>query len=514
MISVGSVHPENIDFNGFCQWPHNIVTLPAPREHGGAAASCEDFYQSNVREFIRDIKKRDHNLMLAGQMETVVIADFVENIPDSSGLRGELWQAIREAQRLVFIVVVKEPAMVPELLPVDWGEVGYANFCLVMETCASPDRNREIIAAFKAIPARFRALWIDDQSQLDGIENFTAGVHWLIVDTCNQAAAGALTQEIIKWVNDFRDFGKHTGIPVFHNPPGCSGASIFETESMPPEHPFPADLDLHRPPLITNPDISNELGEFTVPTDVEIPHPSSFVEASEATVLQHVETEHLSSADPSTEVENLGPVSVAETDAELQDAISSLQISTEVTSEKRARFVELDQIARKGLNAFIIAGKAMMEIQDAELWREGDHASWDAYCFSVLGISKSYANRIIKSSQIVHEIRLANVPKNGEGQPILPVSESQARPLVKLESKRQRVKAWKISVKRAEGVPTAAIVTEVVCELMAKESPTKPPEPSRKERRHKLIFELCEAAAAEASWESVRTIAANLKQLI
>ena len=509
-MSANQIELNNLKGKGFCHWVHRVIMLAAAGLQGSSRATI----RAVVQAFISEIQKMDRILKMACLLETVLLPDFLKKLPMNQKCQDELWRAIKEAGRIYFIMVVKDPASVRALLPGDWGKNGYSNVCLVLMTDDSPDRNRENIVVFKEIPARFHALWIDSQSQFTGIDNLADGIDWLIVDTCIQAAAGALTEGLIKWVNDFRSFGQSIKIPVFHNPPGCSGPSLLESQPNFPEHPFAAGVDLGRPPISSNSTGANESEKATVSTLVEIALETSSFEASENTISQPVESVYPSSGDPAPEGASPDLVSVPSAATESLISLSALPVSVEVISEKHARFLTLHEIALRFLGAFTATGMALWEIRKDGLWQEGGYSSWADYCSAVIGLSKSYANRLIRDAEIARELQLGKMPKNSCGEPILPTNESQVRPLAKLEHPTQRRKAWKIAVKRAEGQPTAAIVAEVVCELVAEESPVTPQTPSRKERRAELVCELGKVAEAESSWDDVRSICTNLNQLL
>lgn len=509
-MSANQIELNNLKDKGFCHWVHRVIMLAAAGLQGTSRATI----RAVARAFISEIQKMNRILKMACQLDTVLLPDFLEKRLMDQKCQDELWRAVKEAGRIYFIMVVKDPANVGDLLPEDWGKNGYSNVCLVLLTDDSPDRNRENMVIFKEIPARFRALWIDTQSRIQGIDGLTDGIQWIIVDTWICAVAGSSTIETIKWVNAFRIFGQTEDIPVFHNGPECSDASILETQSMSPDHPFPAGIDLRRLPLVTAPSSTKESEKATEPASVEIEPLVSSVEASESTILQLDDTMYPSSGDLTNDVANPGPVSVPGMATESLDSLPVLPVSVEVTSKKHARFLELHDAAKKGFGIFTTVGQALFEIREDELWREGNYFSWDAYCKEIIGLSKSYANRLIRDAEIACELQLGKMPKSSCGEPILPANESQVRPLAKLEHPTQRRKAWKIAVKRAEGQPTAAIVAEVVCELVAEESPTTPQTPSPKERRAELVCELCKVAETESSWDDVRSICANLKLIL
>ena len=116
-------------------------------------------------------------------------------------------------------------------------------------------------------------------------------------------------------------------------------------------------------------------------------------------------------------------------------------------------------------------GKALIEIQENKLWRAGDWPTWEDYCRQVAGLSKSYASRIMKTSQLASKLS----GKLPIGNSVTPVSESQVRPLLQLQEFDQQEQAWVAAVKKAEGrQPTAAVVQDMVFEILNPEGPAEP----------------------------------------
>lgn len=175
------------------------------------------------------------------------------------------------------------------------------------------------------------------------------------------------------------------------------------------------------------------------------------------------------------------------------------------------RFERLDQVIKTGLRACADAGFALREIRDEELWREGGYSSWDHYCLSLHETTRSYINRLIKHATIKFELQEGKPPYEPLGDPILPVVESQSRPLTKLPTSKERAKAWRIAVKRAEGVPTAKIVMEVVAEMVG--DPPVKGQPSRSERRLELISHLRHEVTSRGSWERITALIDLLEKL-
>lgn len=183
---------------------------------------------------------------------------------------------------------------------------------------------------------------------------------------------------------------------------------------------------------------------------------------------------------------------------------------TDVTPEERAEFRRLDKIVRKGVEAFMECGKALIEIQDKKLWRAGGSPTWEDYCCQVAGLSKSYAHRIIKATRVALELG-TELPI---GNSVAPISESQVRPLLKLPEVEQKALAWTTAVEKVAGrQPTAADVQEVVFEILHPEgTPEKPP--SRSVRRAELVGRLKAVISKRKSWEDVEQLMAELEDLL
>jgi hypothetical protein len=182
----------------------------------------------------------------------------------------------------------------------------------------------------------------------------------------------------------------------------------------------------------------------------------------------------------------------------------------DVTPEEKSEFKRLDKIVRKGVEAFMECGKALIEIQDKKLWRAGGWPTWEDYCLQVAGLSKSYAHRIINATRVA----LALPGELPIGNSVAPVSESQIRPLLKLAEPEQQGQAWAAAVEKAEGKqPTAADVQEVVLEILHPQGlPAKPP--SRSERRSELVGRIKEVITKRKSWEQVEQLMAELEELL
>jgi hypothetical protein len=123
-------------------------------------------------------------------------------------------------------------------------------------------------------------------------------------------------------------------------------------------------------------------------------------------------------------------------------------------------------------------------------------------------MSKVHASRLMRASQCFIAIKTLPIGN------VLPVSESQVRPLLKLEDSEKQAAAWVAAVEKAEGnQPTAADVQEVVFEILHPEgSPEKPP--SRSQRRAELVGRLRTVIAERKSWDDLESLMSELEELL
>jgi N6-adenosine-specific RNA methylase IME4 len=127
---------------------------------------------------------------------------------------------------------------------------------------------------------------------------------------------------------------------------------------------------------------------------------------------------------------------------------------------------ELEEVIKHGLETFVEVGTALLVIRDGKLYKD-KYATFDIYCHERWGMDKRYANYQIAASKVIGNL--------GTIVPILPTTETQARPLTPLEPE-QQVEAWKAACDLAgEGnQPTAKEVEFVVKEMLWQEPPAIP----------------------------------------
>lgn len=160
-----------------------------------------------------------------------------------------------------------------------------------------------------------------------------------------------------------------------------------------------------------------------------------------------------------------------------------------------ALFRHLDSIVVKGLKGGLDAGMAMMTIRDRKLWKAAGYANWNQYCEEVKGLTRQYANRLIKSARTLNNLKQVETIVSTSLK-CLPQNEAQVKELYPLKDPEKQAKAWLLAAERSQGRPTAKSLSMVVAELMAKEDvPAKVIKPNRKTQLA-LKFEQLRAVAS------------------
>jgi len=179
-----------------------------------------------------------------------------------------------------------------------------------------------------------------------------------------------------------------------------------------------------------------------------------------------------------------GDVAVVDKDATSGDTAAELPASPE---RDESDFRRCDGIVRRAAGAFAEAGMALKEIRDRGLWRVGGYPTWNAYCESVKGITRRYANSLISAADLALELReVGTIVPTSAG--VAPASESQLRPLLQVRDKEARGKVWKSAVERSGGgQPTAKVVKEVVSKILDPETGPRTQEKSDVECRRDLF---------------------------
>ncbi len=152
-------------------------------------------------------------------------------------------------------------------------------------------------------------------------------------------------------------------------------------------------------------------------------------------------------------------------------------------TKNSAELEQLEGVIQRNIGAFYEVGRALMEIRDKGLYRDVlGYDTFEAYCKDRWDFGKWYAYKLMDSASVINEL---------DNCPIKPVTESQTRPLSKLEPAQQR-EAWQKAVETApEGKVTAAHVYKIVKDMT---------EPTKKEQDKTEIVEDSDAIFHLKRW--------------
>ena len=123
------------------------------------------------------------------------------------------------------------------------------------------------------------------------------------------------------------------------------------------------------------------------------------------------------------------------------------------------RLVACEARIERGLQTFVEVGNALLEIRDSRLYRQ-QFPTFEAYCRERWRLSRPRAYELLNAASVV-----ANVSAIAD---IVPTTESQARPLTRLEPEMQRA-VWQEVV---ETTPPEKITAKVVEEKVRAAAPT------------------------------------------
>jgi hypothetical protein len=123
------------------------------------------------------------------------------------------------------------------------------------------------------------------------------------------------------------------------------------------------------------------------------------------------------------------------------------------------RLSDLETVIRNGLDTFMEVGSALMEIRNSRLYR-ATHGSFQAYCRERWQMTDRRARQLMAAAETIANLEV--------GGTIVPITESQARPLAALPPEQQQ-EAWTRarSVAAAEGRPVTAKDTQAAADAVA-----------------------------------------------
>jgi len=125
-----------------------------------------------------------------------------------------------------------------------------------------------------------------------------------------------------------------------------------------------------------------------------------------------------------------------------------------LSAKEKNRFEICKQLVRDGLNTVFDVGIALREMREGKYYRE-QYDTWNVFCEAEFKISRSYAHRLIESSQVKEEL-----PKSVTQ---LVTTEAQARALSDIPED-QRAAVLKSAAK--SGSVTAASITDAAEQML------------------------------------------------
>lgn len=481
---------------------HLIPLLSLP---GTAGAVGGKAHLAAVKEACEAAARIHGPLKMLGRFEIAVVPDvpdFFDPAPAMAKARNLAWELIRNTLYLQWVILTRNPEFVSTSLPSTWIGKGFQNFCLGL-VVEGDDGFAEKLQALRKAPVQRRMIFIKSCTPTMDLSGQLGGIDWVVFSgNSEDSSRAAVVEAACREANVAF---------LFHQPDGAmDSAPNTDAENnspLRPVHPFGTKIQLFQPtlpdlkPVITS--TQETLSQFT---HVENnPEPSSPAEMKiiDSPVKPSPESPGHTSEPPSEIVK----FEVVSPETAAQEPTSALPPPT-VSDDANQEFARLDGVVRQGLGTFKEVGLALAEIRDRELWLAGGHTSWAAYCHAVGGLTKTHANRLINSSEIANH--LTQVTPIG----VTPSSESQVRPLCRLKTQETQAAAWSRAVELANGQPTAKLISDVVAELMADDSPPVASKPGHKQLVAAALGRLRAAVVAKNSVKQIAGLITELEKLL
>lgn len=478
---------------------HHIPLLSLP---GAAGTMGGKTHLAAVKEACEAAERIHGPLKMLGRFEIAVVPyvpDFFDPAPAMARARNLAWELFRNTAHLQWVILTRHPEFFSPSLPATWIGKGFQNFCLGL-VVEGDDGFAEKLQALRKAPAQRRMIFIESCIPAIDFSGQLGGIDWVVF--CGNSEDSSRAAEIEATCRE-------TNVAfLFHQPDGAINSDLTtDGEVNPPTwatHPFGVKIDLSRPTLPNLKPVITPALETLLPAHVENdpePSPPATMKIIDYPVTNTPEsptalTEH---ATEIVKFEIVSPEATLEPDPALPA----------ISGDTYQEFVQLDGVVRHGLGTFKEVGHALAAIRSRELWRAGGHTSWDAYCHAFGGLTKSHANRLINSAEIAS--RLAKVTPIGATLQ----TESQVRPLCRLKTQDLQITALSRAVERAcDGQPTAKLLSDVVAELMADDSPPAASKPSRKQLVAEAFQRLRASVAAKEPVKQIDGLIDELEKLV
>lgn len=142
------------------------------------------------------------------------------------------------------------------------------------------------------------------------------------------------------------------------------------------------------------------------------------------------------------------------------------------TAQDVERLKELESAIRSGLSSFVTVGNALIEIREKRLYKD-KYTTFEDYCETVWDMTSRRCRQLADAAKVMENLN------NCSDLSVKPQTESQVRPLVGFDDKRQ-IAVWKKGcAKVLEGtVPTAKIIEGLVGKKAKSAQKAVPPEPA------------------------------------
>ena len=135
---------------------------------------------------------------------------------------------------------------------------------------------------------------------------------------------------------------------------------------------------------------------------------------------------------------------------------------------ERKTLQECEQTIAANVQGFREVGNALFTINKGRLYRE-THPTFDAYLRERWDMGRAYAHRLIASAEVVRDLSPTGEKRGGAKlPPIVPATESQARPLAKLDTT-DRKAVWRQVQKAAPKKDGRPIITAQLVEAKVRE---------------------------------------------
>lgn len=422
------------------------------------------------------------------------MGDALSSKSDFEFLERDLIPAVtsKKGKRHLWLWLSKRPERMAQFAE----EIGGLpeNMC-AMSTLTGPDEeNLNRLKALKSVRATSRGLSIEPLwgripvSKLD-----LTGIDWVIVGGESGAGLAHTRPFALEWAEEIRDHCKKHGVAFFLKQFGRNPSRDGKVFKL--RHTHGGNWDEW-------PDEDLKVREFPA-----IFHAYRSEEMKISDKLRPVKKNKKGDDQSDESGEKI------DENARKSELATSENLQAAIIAPEKAEFERLNEIVRNGVEAFVEAGVALQKIHNGKLWKAGGFSTWEDYCRSVAGMSRAHAHRLMQASECVYHL------KQNPYIPVLPIAESQVRPLLRLDDGQMRYAAW-IHALDVMGEdrkqPTANEVRQAVEYVIHTDDEGDPVEkaPTRAKQRTELVSQIRAAVAERRSWEDVEKLLQDLEKLI